>query len=100
VVNTFEFSAELWRYTGKAAWYFVTLPHEVADDVDEITTDTRRGFGSVRVEVTIGSSTWNTSIFPDTKSESFVLPVKKAVRAAEELDDGALVDVRLTLADV
>jgi hypothetical protein len=100
VVNTFEFSAELWRYTGKAAWYFVTLPHEVADDVDEITSDTRRGFGSVRVEVTIGSSTWNTSIFPDTKSASFVLPVKKAVRMAEDLDDGALVDVRLTFADV
>jgi hypothetical protein len=100
VVNTFEFSAELWRYTGKAAWYFVTLPHEVADDVDEITGDTRRGFGSVRVEVTVGSSTWNTSIFPDSTSESFVLPVKKTVRVAEDLDDGALVDVRLTLADV
>lgn len=100
MVNTFEFSAELWRYAGKAAWYFVTLPHEVADDIDEITGDTRRGFGSVRVEVTIGSSTWNTSIFPDTKSESFVLPVKKAVRVAEDLDDGTPVDVRLMLADV
>ena len=100
VVNTFEFSAELWRYTGKAAWYFVTLPHDVADDIDEITADTRRGFGSVRVEVTVGSSTWNTSIFPDTKSESFVLPVKKAVRVAEDLDDGAPVDVRLRLVDV
>lgn len=100
MVNTFEFSAELWRYTGKAAWYFVTLPHDVADDIDEITAETRRGFGSVRVEVAIGSSTWNTSIFPDTKSESFVLPVKKAVRVAEDLDDGAPVDVRLTLTDV
>ena len=99
-MNAFEFSAELWRYTGKAAWYFVTLPHDVADDIDEITADTRRGFGSVRVEVTVGSSTWNTSIFPDTKSESFVLPVKKAVRVAEDLDDGAPVDVRLRLADV
>jgi hypothetical protein len=100
VVNTFEFSAVLWRYTGKAAWYFVTLPHDVADDIDEITGDTRRGFGSVRVEVTVGSSTWNTSIFPDSTSESFVLPVKQAVRVAVVLDDGALVDVRLILADV
>lgn len=100
MVTTFEFSAELWRYTGKAAWYFVTLPHDVADDIDEITADSRRGFGSVRVEVTVGSSTWNTSIFPDTKSESFVLPVKKAIRIAEDLDDGAPVEVRLTLADV
>lgn len=99
-MSVFEFTADLWRYTGQAAWYFVTLPHDVADDIDEITADTRRGFGSVRVEVTVGSSTWNTSIFPDTKSESFVLPVKKAVRVAEDLDDGAPVDVRLTLADV
>ena len=35
MVNTFEFSGELWRYTGKAAWYFVTLPHEVADDIEK-----------------------------------------------------------------
>ena len=99
MVSSFEFSAELWKYTGQAAWFFVTLPHDVADDIDEITADTRRGFGSVRVEVTVGSTTWNTSVFPDTKSESFVLPVKKAVRVAEGLEDGALVVVRLALVD-
>ncbi len=98
-MNTFEFTADLWRYTGEAAWYFVTLPHDVADDIDEITGDTRRGFGSVRVEVTVGSTTWRTSIFPDTKAASFVLPVKKAVRLAERLDDGSLVAARLVLLD-
>ena len=99
-MNTFEFTADLWRYTGTAAWYFVTLPHDVADDIDEITADARRGFGSVRIEVTVGGTTWNTSLFPDTKSESFVLPVKKAVRLAEGLDDGSPVGVRLTLVDM
>jgi hypothetical protein len=99
-VNTFEFTADLWRYTGQAAWYFVTLPHDVADDIDELTADDRRGFGSVRVEVTVGATTWNTSVFPDTKSESFVLPVKKAVRVAEDLDEGSSVAVRLVLVDV
>ena len=98
-MNAFEFTAGLWRYTGQVAWFFVTLPHEVADDIDEVTADNRRGFGSVRVEVTVGSTTWNTSIFPDTKSESFVLPVKKAVRLAEGLDEGADVAVHLTLVD-
>jgi hypothetical protein len=98
-VSTFEFTADLWRYTGEAAWYFVTLPHDIADDIDEITRDARRGFGSVRVEVTVGATTWNTSIFPDTKSESFVLPVKKAVRVAEDLGDGLPVAVVLTLVD-
>ena len=98
-MNPFEFTADLWRYTGEAAWYFVTLPHDVADDIDEITGEARRGFGSVRVEVTVGSTTWKTSVFPDTKSESFVLPVKKAVRSAEGLDDGSSVSVLLTLVD-
>ena len=99
-MNTFEFTADLWRYTGQAAWHFVTLPHDVADDIDELTADDRRGFGSVRVEVTIGATTWNTSVFPDTKSESFVLPVKKAVRVAEDLDEGSSVAVRLVLVDL
>ena len=98
-MNPFEFTADLWRYTGEAAWYFVTLPHDVADDIHEITGDARRGFGSVRVEVTVGSTTWRTSVFPDTKSESFVLPVKKAVRSAEGVDDGSSVSVLLTLVD-
>ena len=77
----------------------MTLPHDVADDIDGITGDTRRGCGSVRVEVAVGSTTWRTSIFPDTKSASFVLPVKKAVRLAEHLDDGSPVAVVLALVD-
>jgi hypothetical protein len=65
-----------------------------------MTADSRRGFGSVRVRVTVGATTWNTSIFPDTKSESYVLPVKKAVRSSEGLGDGSSVDVRLTLVEI
>jgi hypothetical protein len=96
---TAEFTAELWRHTGQAAWYFVTLPHDVADDIDEITADNRPGFGSVRVEVTVGATTWSTSLFPDTKAASFVLPVKRAVRNAEGLDDGSPVAVRIALCE-
>ncbi len=99
-MNTFEFTADLWRYTGEAAWHFVTLPHDVADDIDEITADARRGFGSVRVEVTVGSTTWSTSLFPDTRSESFLLPVKKSVRLAEGLQDGSTVTAQIALLDV
>ena len=47
------------------------------------TTGARRGFGSVRVRATIGSSTWTTSIFPASQA-GYVLPVKRPVRVAEE----------------
>jgi hypothetical protein len=95
----YEFRAVLWEHEGPAAWYFVTLPHDVTDDIDELTEGTRRGFGSVRVRVTVGSTTWATSIFPDTKRGSFLLPVKQQVRRAEGLADGDEVAVYLELVD-
>lgn len=95
----YTFSEPLWEYPGDAAWYLVTLPADVADEIDHITSESRRGFGSVRVEVTVGSTTWTTSIFPDRASQSFVLPVKKAVRLAERLQPGSPVVASLVLVD-
>ena len=53
------------------------------------------GFGSVRVTATVGSSTWDTSVFPDKATGSFVLPVKKEVRGANDLLAGDAVEVQL-----
>jgi hypothetical protein len=54
-----------------------------------------RGFGSVRVHVRAGTSEWDTSLFPDAESGRFVLPVKKAVRKAEGIEEGDEVTVSL-----
>lgn len=96
---TVRFLAPLWLHTGEAAWHFVTLPTDVADEIDDLTAGNRRGFGSVRVTATIGATTWDTSIFPDTAAESFVLPVKKQVRVSENLHAGATVAVTLQVAE-
>ena len=94
-----RFTAPLWRYEGEAAWYFVTVPVEVSDDIRELTEGNRGGFGSVRVQATVGATTWRTSVFPDSKRGAFLLPVKKAVRVAEDIDDGDDVAVVLELLD-
>lgn len=99
-IGTFEFVAPLWLYPGDAGWHFVSVPGEVCDDIDALTAGNRRGFGSVRVTVTVGSTTWQTSIFPDSKSGTYMLPVKKAVRAAEGLSTDGDVAVRLELVDL
>lgn len=98
-MSTFEFTAPLWRWNGAAAWHFTTLPHDVADAIEELAAPTRRGFGSVRVEVRVGDTAWRTSLFPDTKAESYVLPVKRAVRDAERLVEGDQLLVHLRLLD-
>jgi hypothetical protein len=93
-----RFSAALWEYDGPAAWHFVTVPVDVADEI-RLVAGEPRGFGSVRVEATIGASTFATSVFPDASSGGFVLPVKKAVRLAKDLDDGDTCEVGLRVVD-
>ncbi|MDZ8276289.1 DUF1905 domain-containing protein [Microbacterium aquimaris] len=91
-----EFDAELWRWDARddSAWFFVSVPPELSGQIREIPRPSR-GFGSVKVRVEIGGSRWETSIFPDKASGSYVLPVKKAVRVAEGLDLGDTARVRL-----
>lgn len=90
------FSAEIWEHSpgDPGSWHFLTLPADVAEDV-LLEAGPREGFGSVRVEVTVGSTTWRTSLFPDTSSGKFVLPVKKPVRQSEELYAGEACEVTL-----
>jgi hypothetical protein len=93
----YSFTAEVWEHDGSAAWHFVSLPEDVADEIDELFGHEAKGFGSLKVEVRIGVTTWSTSIFPDTKRGTYVLPVKKAVRTAEGLADGTRTEVHLTV---
>ena len=95
----YRFDAEMWLYQGDAAWHFVTLPGDVADDIRARTSGERRGFGSVRVEVEVGSTTWSTSVFSDKATGSYVLPVKRSVRDAEGLEAGDAVSICLSLVD-
>lgn len=97
--HRYRFTAPLWEWQGgPASWFFITLPEEAADEIKAITDGgVRRGFGSVRVEATLGSSTWATSIFPSKETGSYLLPVKKAVRDRAAIDAGDDVTVSLSL---
>ena len=82
---------------GEGSWVFVTVPREASDSIRSVPREPRPGFGSLRVEVTLGTSVWNTSIFPDSKTKCYVLPVKKAVRAAQGVEVPDVVDVTIEL---
>ena len=56
--------------------------------------------GRARAQATIGGSTWRTSVFPDSKSGCYALPIKRAVRNAEGLEPGAVTSVTIELIDV
>lgn len=72
---------------------FVATGADAGDEV-RVLGGPPRGFGSVKVEATIGATTWRTSVFPDAV-DGFVLPLKQAVRTAEGFDEGDAVQVVL-----
>jgi len=82
------FTSKLWVWPGEgAAWRFVTVPKADSEKLKR-TVRVKRGFGSIRVTAKIGTTSWRTSIFPDSKSGTYLLPVKASVRRAERLEDG------------
>lgn len=92
---TYAFTATLWHYPGEAGWHFLTLPGQLAAEIREDTAPFRRGFGSVKITATVAGHHWSTSLFPDSKSGTYLLPVKKAVRTLAGLEAGAQVTVHL-----
>ncbi len=91
--RTITVKAGIWQYQGSGAWYFITLPQDDADVIRELYGRGARGFGSLRVKAVIGDVSWNTSIFPDSKSDSYVLPLKKEVRKQCNLHERDMVEV-------
>lgn len=92
---TFTFESELipWN-SDKATWVFAQLPVADAEEIRDVVPD-RNGFGSIKVRGRIGAVEWTTSIFPDSSSGSFVLPIKKQVRKDAGIDIGDVVEIEV-----
>lgn len=81
----FNFQGKLWLYKGHAAWHFITLPKAISAQIKQLFLGMERGWGSLPVKVIIGKSEWQTSIFPDRKTKSYLLPIKAGIRKKENL---------------
>lgn len=89
----FDFSGTVIEWRGPAPYHFVELPDWVADQIAVVARAVTYGWGMIPVEVTIGRTTWTTSLYP--KQGGYLLPVKDAVRSAEGLAAAAAVEVTL-----
>jgi hypothetical protein len=97
---SFTFTSECWLWQGKGAWHFITLPKDKSEEIkffDENMHEKRRGWGAVRVLVTIGKTSWETSIFPSSELKAYILPIKAEVRKKEKFSAGDTVTVKLKI---
>jgi hypothetical protein len=100
-----DVTGTLWRWQGKAkdgtpssmSWFFITIDGAVAEAIRAASPGRTAAWGSVYVSVTIGATSWRTSLFPSKEVSGYLLPVKAAVRKAERLSEGDVVGVRVAI---
>jgi hypothetical protein len=102
VTETITHTGPLWRWTsssGIGTWHFLTIDGAAGEALSGTALMRRLeksigGFGSLKVSARIGDSAFKTSLFP-SKELGWLLPVKAAVRKAEGVSEGDVVEVVL-----
>ncbi|HOY70321.1 MAG TPA: DUF1905 domain-containing protein [Methylotenera sp.] len=99
---SFAFTGECWLWTAEnqVCWHFVTLPQDKSDEIKFFSKNLRgqrRGWDMVRVTVTIGKTSWETSIFPYAKTNAYILPIKAEVRKKEKISAGDSLHISLKI---
>jgi hypothetical protein len=84
----FEGVVRLWPANEK--FFLLPLPKEISSEIFEISDGLTNGWGSLKVTAQIGEVVWRTSIFPDSKSGVFELPLKAEVRKKNGLVVGSV----------
>lgn len=88
-----RFSGEVIHWRGPAPFHFVAVPADVAAELRSASSAVTYGWGMVPAVVSIGATTWTTSLWP--RAGGYVVPLKAVVRRAEGLELGDAVEVRL-----
>ena len=89
-----EFSGEIVEWRGPAPYFFVALPPEEAEMIDDIKAEVAY-WGVIPVAARLGDTEFTTAMFP--REETYFLPLRAAVRRAEAVGLGEVVDVRLSV---
>jgi hypothetical protein len=77
--------------------HFMSVPEAISGEIRAHAMLVRRGFGSVKVEVTLEGVVWRTSVFPSKSGGGYFLPVKMDVLRRTGIAAGDEVTVDLEL---
>lgn len=98
---SYSFNDVIKRWVGsKSIWHYVSLPQAMSDEIHTLSQyhqTKRRGWGAVKVDVTVQDQQWQTSIFPDFEDGRYALFLKADIRKQLGVAAGSEIAVTLTL---
>jgi hypothetical protein len=84
----YKFSARVYHYSTSAdmvGWTMVSLPKEISVEIRNNFKQLEQGWGRMKITAKIGNSEWQTAIWFDTKQDTYLLPLKTAIRKKENI---------------
>ncbi len=92
----YNFSNKLWKDKA-GSWHFVSLSAKQSNEVRTNLQWQEEGWGRMKAVAKIKEHSWNTSIWFDSKSNVYVLPIKSEIRTKFKLKEGDLLEISLLL---
>jgi hypothetical protein len=94
---SYEFlvKSELIEWRGPAPYYFVRIDQQISEYIKSDAKFVSYGWGVVPIYGKVGQNQFTTSLIP--REGIYLIPIKDAVRKAESLELGELVEVSFNL---
>ncbi len=91
----FVFEAKVIHWRGPSPYFFAPVPLDIAAELRRVARLVTYGWGMLPVEASLGGVPFRTALFP--KDETYLLPLKAAVRRKADITAGDTVSVDLVV---
>ncbi len=91
----FSFETTVIHWRGPSPWFYAPVPAAASAEIRRLARLVTHGWGMIPVEATIGGAAFRTALFP--RDETYLLPLKAAVRRQAAITAGDSVTVEMTI---
>lgn len=93
----YDFSAKLWRHSASGGWHFISVPKNISKEIRAHLQWQEEGWGRMKALACICDKSWETSIWFDKKENTYILPIKAAVRKNLLLKEGMIISASISV---
>ena len=94
-LGDFAIRGKVFEWRGPAPFHFIAITGEIAEEIRDLAASVTYGWGMIPVTCRVGDTSFTTSLWP--KDGGYYLPLKDAVRAAENIRLGSMATVNMSL---
>ncbi|MRI01593.1 DUF1905 domain-containing protein [Kriegella sp. EG-1] len=91
----YRFTSKMWQHDSPGGWYFVSLPIIISKEIRENLGWQEEGWGRMKSFAAIEEVQWDTAIWFDSKSDTYVLPIKSEIRKKAGIELNTEIEIRI-----